>query len=188
MIVVLVGPSAVGKSTIAAALVSRGYRQLISCTTRAPRPGERDGRDYHFRTQDQFDSLVAKGMLAEHSGSFGHSYGMPRTEIAGPGPAVAVLDLRGALVVKAAYADKVVTFALRPASWDVLETRLQERGGTAEDTARRLATARAEVRVARRACDEELVCGQLDRTVVEVMSLAAAHVPWPAIPNRCIWV
>lgn len=178
MIVVLVGPSAVGKSTISAALVERGYRQLVSCTTRPPRPGELDGRDYHFQSQVEFDNMLGRDELAEHSWAFGYSYGLPRSEVDGEGPAVAVMDLRGASALKASYPDTVVTFAVVPASWDILETRLQERGGSAEDIAARLATARAEVHAACKACDEEVVNGRIQQAAAEIMAVAVGHGPW----------
>ena len=151
---VLSGPSGVGKSTVVAEL-SRTCPQIwisVSVTTRPPRPGEEDGREYHFVDDDEFDRLVASEALLEWARFAGNRYGTPREPLNAKLEAgVACLleiDLAGARQVKRAEPDTRLVF-LAPPSWDELVRRLSGRGTEpAEVLERRLAVAKEELAAA----------------------------------------
>lgn len=121
----------------------------VSVTTRAPRPGETDGVEYHFVDDDEFDRLVASGALLEHATYAGNRYGTPRAPVeerlAAGTAALLELDLQGARQVRASMPDALLVF-LAPPSFDELARRLTGRG--TEDAARvrrRLDLARIEM-------------------------------------------
>jgi len=151
-LVVLAGPTAVGKGTVAAD-VRRHHPEAwisVSATTRAPRPGEQDGVHYWFVDDDQFDAMVERGDLLEwavvHKAA---RYGTPRQPVeaalAEGRPALLEIDLQGARQVRASMPDALFVF-LKPPSWDELVRRLVGRGTeTEEERERRLVTAREEL-------------------------------------------
>jgi len=151
---VLSGPSGVGKSTVVAEL-RRTCPQIwisVSVTTRRPRPGEVDGREYHFVDDDEFDVLVASGALLEWARFAGHRYGTPRVplkEKLDSGVACLLeIDLAGARQVRRAAPDARLVF-LAPPSWDELVRRLTGRGTEPPEVQeRRLAVAREELAAA----------------------------------------
>jgi guanylate kinase len=151
---VLSGPSGVGKSTVVAEL-SRTCPQIwisVSVTTRPSRPGEVNGREYHFVDNDEFDRLVASGALLEWARFAGNRYGTPRAPLEQKLEAgvscLLEIDLAGARQVKRAEPDARLVF-LAPPSWDELVRRLTGRGTEpAEVLERRLATARHELAAA----------------------------------------
>ena len=148
---IVTSPSGAGKTTMVRALLE-AYPQLVqsvSNTTRQPRPGEVDGRDYHFVDAARFDAMIAEGDLCEWAEVHGHRYGtsMSRVRLARETHrgVVFVIDVQGARQVKAAIPDAVAVFVLPP-SWAVLEQRLRGRGTEREEViARRLHNAREEV-------------------------------------------
>jgi len=151
---VLSGPSGVGKSTVIAEL-GRTCPQIwisVSVTTRRPRPGEVDGREYHFVDDTEFDRLIANGALLEWARFAGNRYGTPREPLyerldAGVS-CLLEIDLAGARQVKRAVPDARLVF-LAPPSWDELVRRLTGRGTEAPEVlARRLAAAREELKAA----------------------------------------
>jgi guanylate kinase len=132
-LVVLAGPSGVGKGSVIAA-VRRRHPHVwvsVSVTTRAPRAGEVDGVDYHFVDQQEFDRLVAEGELLEHDAHLSASYGTPRApveaQLATGAPALLEIDLQGARQVRAAVPDALLVF-LAPPSFEELARRLVGRG------------------------------------------------------------
>jgi guanylate kinase len=152
-LIVLAGPSGVGKTSVVDGLRAAlpGLYFSVSATTRAPRAGEVDGRDYRFVGPAGFDDLVAHGELLEWAEIHGglHRSGTPRVPVEqalGSGrPVLVEVDLQGARAVKAAMPDAVTVF-LAPPSLDELARRLRSRG-TETDTqfARRLRTAQEEM-------------------------------------------
>ena len=152
-LVVLVGPSAVGKSTVV-----RRLRDLvpelwfsISATTRDPRPGEIDGRDYHFVSRPDFDAMIDRGELLEWADIHGglQRSGTPaapvQSALASGLPVLLEVDLVGSRNVVSAMSEAITVF-LAPPNWDELVQRLKGRGTeSAEDIERRLATARTEM-------------------------------------------
>jgi len=151
---VLSGPSGVGKSTVVAELrrICPDIWISVSVTTRRPRPGEADGREYRFVDEGEFDRLVASGALLEWAQFAGHRYGTPRAPLAQKLEAgVACLleiDVAGARQVKRAAPDARLVF-LAPPSWDELVRRLAGRGTEPPEVlARRLAAAEEELAAA----------------------------------------
>ncbi|WP_229054258.1 guanylate kinase [Aeromicrobium sp. Leaf350] len=151
-LVVLAGPTAVGKGTVTTC-VRRDHPDIwvsVSATTRAPRPGEVDGEHYHFLDDAEFDRLVETGGLLEwavvHKAA---RYGTPRAAVEAQlrtgSPALLEIDLQGARQVRAAMPDALLVF-LAPPSFEELERRLVGRGTESpEERARRLETAREEL-------------------------------------------
>jgi guanylate kinase len=151
-LVVLAGPTAVGKGTLAA-WVREHHRQIwisVSATTRAPRPTEVDGRHYFFVDDEEFDRLIATNGLLEWAQVHGAArYGTPRKAVedrlAAGQSALLEIDLAGARQVHEAMPEALMVF-LMPPSWDELVRRLETRGTEdAAERGRRLATAKQEL-------------------------------------------
>lgn len=151
-LIVLAGPTAVGKGTVAAC-VRRERPDIwisVSATTRPPRPGEQDGMHYHFVSDEEFDRLVETDGLLEWAVVHGrHRYGTPREPVeqrlSAGSPALLELDLQGARQVRQAMPEALMCF-LAPPSFEELERRLLGRGTEgAEERERRLRTAREEL-------------------------------------------
>ncbi len=151
-LVVLAGPTAVGKGTVASE-VRRCHPEVwisVSATTRPPRPGEEDGVHYWFVSDEEFDAMVEQGNLLEwavvHKAA---RYGTPRRPVeqalASGRPAMLEIDLQGARQVRATMPEALFVF-LKPPSWEELVRRLVGRGTeTEEERERRLETAREEL-------------------------------------------
>lgn len=152
-LVVLVGPSAVGKSTVVACVRENLPELLfsVSVTTRPPRPGEVDGRDYHFVDSATFDAMIGSGDLLEWADIHGglQRSGTPaqpvRKALAQGRSVLVEVDLAGARAIRSVMPEAVLVF-LAPPSWGELEKRLRRRGTESEAVIdRRLATARVEL-------------------------------------------
>jgi guanylate kinase len=144
---VITGPSGVGKGTVIQALRDRvpGLGLSVSATTRAPRPGERDGVAYHFLTRDQFCDRVAAGDFVEHADYSGNRYGTLRSELeerlADGIPVLLEIEVQGARQVREQMPEAVQVF-IAPPSREALRARLLGRGtDTPEQVDRRLETA-----------------------------------------------
>ncbi|MDA2891018.1 guanylate kinase [Mycolicibacterium sp. BiH015] len=183
-VLVLSGPSAVGKSTVVRCVRERvaDLYFSVSVTTRAPRPGEVDGVDYSFVTAEQFQQLIHDGALLEWAEIHGglHRSGTPsapvRAATAAGRPVLIEVDLAGARAVKQAMPEATTVF-LAPPSWEALENRLIGRGTeTPEAMARRLQTAKAEL-AAQGDFDVVVVNSQLESACAELVSLLVAHAP-----------
>jgi guanylate kinase len=181
-VVVLSGPSAVGKSTVVRCLRDRvpDLHFSVSVTTRAPRPGEVDGVDYSFVTAERFQELIDRGALLEWADIHGglHRSGTPaqpvRDATAAGQPVLIEVDLAGARAVKRAMPEALTVF-LAPPSWEALESRLSGRGTeTPEAMARRLATAHDEL-AAQNDFDFVVVNSELESACAELVSLLVAH-------------
>lgn len=152
-LVVLAGPSAVGKSTVVSGLRSAvpDLYFSVSMTTRAPRPGEVDGKDYFFVTPEHFQGRIDRGEMLEwadiHGGlqRSGTPAGPVREAMGAGRPVLVEVDLAGARNIKRLLPEAQTVF-LAPPSWDVLVQRLTGRGTeTPEVIERRLTTAREEL-------------------------------------------
>lgn len=173
---VLSGPSAVGKGSVVG-VIRRRYPDVwvsVSVTTRHPRPGERDGIEYHFVDQAEFDRLVAAGELLEHDAHLGASYGTPRAPVearlAAGRPALLEIDVHGARQVRAVMPGAQLVF-LAPPSFEELTRRLRGRG-TEEpaDMQERLVRARMEL-AAESEFDVVIVNDDLDRAADALVAL-----------------
>ncbi len=144
---VITGPSGVGKGTLIRGLRERypGLELSVSATTRAPRAGEVDGRDYWFLTSDEFDERLRAGAFLEHATYAGNRYGTLKQEVEDD-PVVLEIEVQGARQVAETMPEAVRVF-IAPPSDDALRARLIGRGtDSLEDVERRLATAREELR------------------------------------------
>ena len=183
-VLVLSGPSAVGKSTVVRQLREQvpGLHFSVSATTRAPRPGEVDGVDYHFVSPERFQELIDEGAMLEWADIHGGlqrsgTLAEPVAHAAAAGhPVLIEVDLAGARAVKQAMPEAVTVF-LAPPSWAELEQRLIGRGTeTPEVIARRLATAEAEL-AAQGEFDIVVVNNQLESACAELVSLLVGNAP-----------
>jgi len=148
---VVVAPSGAGKTTLVDELLKRetNIRLSISYTTRAPRKGEKDGREYHFIARDKFESMIAAGEFLEHANVYGNYYGTSRrwieNELAGDHDVLLEIDWQGARQVRELFPHMVGIFILPP-SIEELARRLESRGKDTPDAiAKRMASARNEV-------------------------------------------
>ncbi|MCB1289244.1 guanylate kinase [Mycolicibacterium sp.] len=183
-VLVLSGPSAVGKSTVVRALRERlpNLHFSVSATTREPRPGEVEGVDYYFVTPERFQELIDSGELLEWAEIHGglHRSGTPSAPVrraADAGlPVLIEVDLAGARSVKRALPDALSVF-LAPPSREALRERLVGRGTeTPERMARRLATADTEL-AAQGEFDAVVVNSQLESACAELVSLLLGNAP-----------
>ena len=147
----ITGPSGVGKGTLIRTLLERmpELELSVSATTREPRPGERDGVDYHFLTDAEFDRRVLAGEFVEHAGYAGRRYGTLRSELerrlARGAPVVLEIEVQGARQIRETMPEAEQVF-IAPPSEEALRARLVGRGtDDAEQVEARLATAREEL-------------------------------------------
>lgn len=170
-LVVLSGPSGVGKSSvITAALAELPQTWLsVSVTTRNPRPGEVDGVNYYFVSRAQFDDMVARDELLEWAEYAGNCYGTPRTyveeKLSNNIPVLLEIEVQGAMQVRTSMPEAVLVF-LEPPSWQDLESRLSGRGTESEEQVlARLTVAKQELEAA----------SQFDHVIVNTDVAQAAH-------------
>ena len=149
---VITGPSGVGKGTLIERLLERipELELSISATTREPRPGEVDGRDYHFLSPEEFRRRLEAGDFLEHAGYSGNYYGTLREEVerrvAQCHSVVLEIEVQGARQVRDALGDDAVLIFIAPPDEAMLRERLEGRGtDSAEDIEQRLRTAEVEL-------------------------------------------
>jgi guanylate kinase len=148
---VVVAPSGAGKTTLVAALLEAdpNIRLSISYTTRAPRSGEADGREYHFATREKFEEMIAAGDFLEHAIGHGNYYGTSKRwierELSGDHDVLLEIDWQGARQVRKLFSQMTGIFILPP-SLAELRRRLEGRGKDSPETiAKRLANASEEI-------------------------------------------
>jgi guanylate kinase len=176
-LVVMAGPSAVGKGTLASHIVENfdGFRLSVSATTRSPREGEIDGLSYVFLTEDEFKSRVASGQMLEWATVHGkHSYGTPRSPVeqglANGFNVILEIDVQGAFQVRRSFPDALLVF-VKPPSFEELRARLDKRGTESEeDKSIRLETAKTELDQATQ-FDFSVVNDEVARCAQEVVDL-----------------
>lgn len=176
-LIVVAGPTAVGKGTVVARIREKhpDIRFSVSATTRPPRPGEVDGVHYFFVSDDEFDRLVRDGDMLEWAVVHGvHRYGTPKRpilEALNSGASIILeIDIQGARQVKNSMPEAVLVFLLPP-SWDELVRRLTSRGTESPaEQARRLETAKVEFD-AQFEFDETIVNDDVDEAADAVVSL-----------------
>lgn len=178
-LVVISGPAGAGKNTAAERLCEElPVRRIVTATTRPPRPGEENGRDYLFLSEQEFRRRIEQGRFLEHATVHEHLYGTPREaveEALGTGqPGLLLIDVQGAMQIKEVCPDALLIFLDAP-DRETLDQRLAERSTESEaERQRRLAAARAE-RQYRDRYDYYVVNDDLDRTVAELASIIRAE-------------
>ena len=182
-LVVMSGPSGSGKTTIKERLRCHpDVRVAVTVTTRPPRAGEVNGRDYRFVTREEFLRMQREGLFAETNDVFGtgHLYGSLRAdidaELAEPGRVLLIeVDLTGATNLRKAGYEGTYVF-IAPPALDVLEKRLRSRGTDDESAIRsRLDRARKELEEARAVGSQVIVNSDLEQAVREVFAAAGLH-------------
>ena len=176
-LVIISGPSGVGKSTICKQLVKRldNVYLSVSVTTRPQSAAEVDGRDYWFVSQEEFHQRLDKGLLLEHAKVFGHFYGTPRDKVVKALKAGKVvileIDVQGARQIKAAFPEAVMIFILPPTAKDLAE-RLNHRGREgAEAAEKRLNEASSEIAAAWQYYEHMVINEDLQQAVNECMQI-----------------
>lgn len=179
MLFVISAPSGTGKTTIRREIERRcpSIRYSVSCTTRKPRTGEKDGVDYFFISREEFESRIAGGNFLEWASVFGNYYGTDRSyveKLLGEGYDVILdIDVRGATQVRARMRDVVTIFVLPP-SMNVLKDRLAGRGTESEEALnRRLEEAKREILLAPW-YDYVVVNDVLEEAVENILSIIRA--------------
>jgi guanylate kinase len=158
LLIVLSAPSGGGKTTVTQQLLSSrpDITRVITCTTRAPRPGEQDGVDYYFYDRARFAKAVDTDLFLEHATVFGNSYGTLKSEVVDKLRAhkdvILTIDVQGAESIRACAGRdpelkrSLVTVFLAPTSLKILEQRLQKRGADSPEVVqKRLSMARQEI-------------------------------------------
>jgi guanylate kinase len=176
-LIIISGPSGSGKTTAVHELMSRSrlpLRRAVTATTRAPRVGEMNERDYHFWTRERFENEIAAGGLLEHARVHDDYYGTPRSEVdpfrhAGNG-VLLVIDVQGAAQIRGLYPESYSIFLSVP--HDRYRERLRERGDSEASIERRMNSARRELeRIGE--YNVHLVNDELPATVYQLETLIA---------------
>jgi len=176
--VVITGPSGVGKGTLIRHLRDRlpELELAVSATTRAPRPGEHEGRDYWFLSDAEFDRRIARGDFVEHAEYSGRRYGTLRSELSDRAtagrPVVLEIEVQGARQVRAAMPEAAQVF-IAPPSLEALRARLVGRGtDDPEQIARRLRVAEEEL-AAQDEFGQVVINDRLEDAVEELVAVVA---------------
>lgn len=176
---VVSGPSGVGKTSLLRRVLERdpGVAFSVSHTTRRPRPGERNGEDYHFVDGETFERMVDEGRFLEWAEYQGNRYGTSHEAVEGPTrkgvDLILEVEVQGARQLRERLSGAVFLFVLPP-SMEVLERRLRDRASDGEEAiVRRLARAREEVREAA-AYDFIIVNDDLEAAVSDLLGVIAA--------------
>jgi guanylate kinase len=188
-LIIISGPSGVGKSTIARRLVERLKEAYlsVSVTTRPPAKTERNGRDYWFVSREEFHKRIEEGSLLEYAEVFGNFYGTPRdkTEEAlnAAKTVILAIDVQGARQIKEIYPQATLIFILPP-SPKILAERLGHRGrDSGAAVARRLGGAESEIATAWQCYDHMVVNDDLEQAIREVIQIIE-QAPCADVPSN----
>ena len=181
LVVVLSGFSGAGKGTIMKHLLEahpQDYNLSISATTRGMRAGEKEGREYFFKTKEEFEEMIEKGELLEYATFNGNSYGTPRAYVEQlidrRKDVILEIDTHGALQVKKMYPDALLLFTMPPSA-EELKNRLVGRGTETEDViAQRLAISNSEAEIMD-SYDYLIINDTLEKAVDQVHNIIQAE-------------
>jgi len=181
IMLVLSSPSGAGKSTIARALLER-EEQLslsVSLTTRPPRPGEVDGKDYHFVSVEDYQAKVDSGDLLEHAEVFGNFYGTPRSlvekHLTVGEDVLFDIDWQGTQQLRESARDDLVSIFILPPSIEELERRLTGRGQDSEDVVQKRMAKAADEMSHWPEYDYVIVNDVVDDSILSVQSILKAE-------------
>ncbi|MBR6700739.1 MAG: guanylate kinase [Firmicutes bacterium] len=179
LLLVVSGPSATGKGTVCRQLVNETDVELsVSATTREPRPGEVDGVDYFFMTEEEFVKTIEEDGFIEHVENFGRRYGTPlsyvKSKISSGRDIILEIDVQGAAIIKEKFPECILIFLLPP-SIEELGARIRRRGTeTKEKIAQRLSKAQQEIE-----CivnyDYYIVNNEVEQAVEDMKSIIKAE-------------
>jgi guanylate kinase len=182
LLVILSGPSGAGKDSVRDLLLQWNptIHRVVTATTRQPRPGEVEGRDYHFITEETFDEILRTDGFLEHAFVYDHRNGVPRIEIEDPlafgRDAIARIDVQGAQTLKRLVPQALLIF-IAPPSVEETARRMHDRGhDTEEEQARRREIAKREMEAA--SLFDYIVVnetGRLEQTARRVWEIIAAE-------------
>ena len=179
-LLVVSGPSGSGKDTVVKRLMEKheNIQLSVSATTRAMRPGEREGVDYYYMTVPAFERLIAEGRILEHTSYCGNYYGTPRDQVearlARGITVVLVIEVEGAANIKRQYPGCATVF-VTPPSMEELERRLRARATDSEEAIqKRLARAHEEIACAA-SYDHQLINDDLDTCVEQLYQILRQH-------------
>ncbi|WP_457627057.1 guanylate kinase [Persephonella sp.] len=177
---ILSSPAGGGKTTIASLLIKEipKLKRVITCTTRKPRPGEKDGVDYYFLSVDEFERRIRENRFLEYAVVHGNYYGTPKDEVEEEllkgYDLLLVIDVQGMRQIKKARPETVTIFLLPP-SLDELVRRMEHRGDSPEEIEKRLQTAKKEIPAWR----------EYDYTVInDILERAKEDVKYIILSNR----
>ncbi|MEG0584853.1 MAG: guanylate kinase [Christensenellaceae bacterium] len=174
-LIVISGPSGCGKGTIVEKLIEdKNIEISVSCTTRNPRPHEKDGVNYFFKTQDEFDVMVKNDDFLEYANVFGCSYGTPKQRVlerlADGKNVILEIDVQGAMQVKQNYPQAIMIFIMPPSEEELLKRLRGRATETEEQINKRFGKARSEMALVDK-YDYKVVNDDLDAAVAQVKEI-----------------
>jgi len=176
LLMVISGPSGVGKDTLIKRLLEQdpNLRYSVSCTTRAPRPGEVDGVDYSFVSRERFQELIGEGAFLEHAVYNGNLYGtlierVERERQAGH-DVVLKIEVKGAEQVRAKVPDAIFIFVAPPSVDELVKRQIKRNTETSEDMEARRQIATREMEYAAR-YDHVVVNDELEHAAAEILAI-----------------
>ena len=178
LLLVLSGPAGVGKDTVwqNAAKCLTSFQKALTCTTRARRQHEVEGRDYHFVSDEEFDAMIYGDQLLEWAEVHGNRYGVPAASVLNRlnsgGDVICVIDVQGACRIRGLFPGALLVFLKPPdESPEVLKKRIEERGGASEaEIALRLKTAQWELSQTE-VYDFQIVNDNIERAAAELCQI-----------------
>jgi guanylate kinase len=176
LLIVISGPSGVGKDTLIKRLLEldRNLRYSVSCTTRAPRPGEQDGVDYSFVSRERFQHLIDEGAFLEHATYNGNQYGTLAERVMRERDAahdvVLKIEVNGAEQVRAKMPDAVFIFIAPPSVDELVKRQIKRNTETSGDMEARRQIATREMEYAAR-YDHVVINDELERAVAEILGI-----------------
>lgn len=178
-LLIISAPSGAGKTTICRKLLARrkDIKYSISCTTRLPRPGEKEGKHYFFLSREEFKRKIQRGELLEWAIVHDEYYGTPRgfvdAQIRSGGNVIMAIDVQGAMSIRRKHPAAILVFVLPP-SMDALKARLAIRRDASEVVAKRLANSRGELAAAKD-YDYVVVNDALEKAVDQISCILTAE-------------